>query len=72
MSIGRRLKRWRVERELTQREAAALAGISQPTWHAVETGTVKRLSGDVAAGIVAATDNAFTLADFFPAHRKAG
>ncbi len=38
--IARRLRGWRKDRGLSQREAAELAGISQPAWCQYEAGKV--------------------------------
>lgn len=61
MRIGEKLTKWRRAQDLTQREAAKRAGISQAAWSAIETGNVKRLGLDVARRIVAVTNGAVTL-----------
>lgn len=38
LSPGEKLVRWRHEKGLSQRAAAALAGLSQPAWQAYECG----------------------------------
>lgn len=63
MSAAEKLGAWRKSRELSQREAAKMAGISQAAWQALEAGTIKRLGLDVAARIVEVTDGAVALAD---------
>lgn len=63
MSAAAKLMGWRKRLDLTQREAAKKAGISQAAWQALEAGSNKRLGLDVAARIVDTTGGAVTLAD---------
>lgn len=63
MDAAAKLMSWRKRLELSQREAAKMAGISQAAWQALEAGTMKRLGLDVAARIVEVTAGAVALAD---------
>lgn len=36
MTIGERLRQWREDRGLSQREAAAMLGVTQPAWCSYE------------------------------------
>ena len=64
MDVGIKLEKWRRAAHLSQRAAAALAGVSQATIVQIERGQVRRIGLDVADAIVALTKGAITLDDF--------
>lgn len=70
MSVGKKIARWRAARGLSERAAAALAHVSQPTWRSVERDEMKRIGLDVAWRIVRACGGVVTLDDFLPPHRR--
>lgn len=69
-SVGKKIAKWRAEQSLTQRAAADLVGVSQPTLRAVERDEVKRIGLDVAQAFVRACDGAVTLDDFVRRTRR--
>lgn len=52
MSVGRKLKKWRRENKLSERAAAKLVGVSQPTWREVEADDYGNIGLDVARRFV--------------------
>jgi DNA-binding XRE family transcriptional regulator len=62
-SLSHKLVAWRRKRRLTQREAAALLGVTQPTWCAWETGSVVPRSVYVRR-LIEITDGEIRLEDF--------
>lgn len=64
MKVGEKVKSWRLERGLSQRDAAKAAGISQAAWQAIETGRTPRIGLDVAERVVTVTQGVVVLADF--------
>lgn len=59
-----RLRAWRDERDLSQREAARLAGVSQAAWYTLEAGKTHRISLRLAAAIERATGGAIAVNDW--------
>lgn len=70
MSVGRKVRKWRLAQGLSERQAATKAGISQPAWRAVEADEMKRIGLEVARKIVRACEGAITIEDFFVAPRR--
>ena len=62
MTPGQKLIAWRKRRKLSQRDAAELVGVSQPSWQAYEAGGVPRTT--VASTIERVTDGAVLVADW--------
>lgn len=62
MTPAEKLVKWRHERGLSQREAAALAGLSQPAWHAYENGGLPKTPA--ATSIESATGGAVRVTDW--------
>ncbi len=52
MSVGRKLKKWRMAKGLSERAAAREVGVSQPTWCAAEGDEFKRMGVDIVARFV--------------------
>jgi len=63
MTVGKRVEKWRRDRDLSQRDAAKGAGISQAAWQAIETDRVKRIGLQVAQHVVAYMGGAISLED---------
>lgn len=70
MSVGRKVRKWRQSRGLSERAAAAKIGVSQPTWRAVENDDVKRIGLAVARRFVMGLDGEITLDDFNTCSRR--
>lgn len=70
MSVGRKVRKWRTSQGLSERAAAAKAGVSQPTWRAVERDDIKRIGLEVARRLVVALDGTITLDDFVASRRR--
>jgi transcriptional regulator with XRE-family HTH domain len=70
MSVGKKVRKWRNDRGLSERAAAELAGVSQPTWRAVESDDTKRIGLDVAYRFVKALGGAISLDDFVRGRRR--
>jgi transcriptional regulator with XRE-family HTH domain len=62
MTAGDKLVAWRMKRGLTQRQAAELVGVEQPTWHGYENGKAPR--APTLQRIIQATDGAVTAEDY--------
>lgn len=70
MSVGKKVARWRTENALTERAAAVLVGVSQPTLRAVERDEVKRIGLAVAQAFVRACGGCVSLDDFLARPRR--
>ena len=70
VSVGRKVKRWRTARGLSERAAAAEVGVSQPTLRAVEANDVGGISLDVAVSFIRALGGTITVNDFLPAGKR--
>lgn len=63
-SAAQRLCAWRKGRGLSQREAAALAGISQAAWYTLEAGKTRRVSLRLAHAVEVATEGEVAVNDW--------
>lgn len=63
---GRKLRAWRLAKNLTQREASKLAGIDQASWHQYENGRIPRDVAVISRLVVLTrrSSNALELNDF--------
>lgn len=62
MTTGERLLDWRLSQNLSQRQAAEMAGVSQAQWHAYETGGKPGI--DAAIRIETATSSKIRILDW--------
>lgn len=60
---GKRIRRWREERKLSQLDAARGARLSQSEWQKLETGRSRRVSLETARRLVAYTGGAISFDD---------
>lgn len=63
MTVGEKVHRWRIANRLSERTAAKLVGVSQPTLRKVERSDVRHIGLGVALAFVRACDG-LTLDDF--------
>lgn len=62
MDVGTKLVEWRRKNGITQRAAAKLLGVEQPTWHGYENG--KTPSARKLSRLIEITGGAVSAADF--------
>jgi transcriptional regulator with XRE-family HTH domain len=69
IGVGKRLREWREARDLSQKEAAEGAGISQSEWQKLESGRSRNPSSNTLRHVESYTDGEFTVADLSPKTR---